>query len=137
MTGGKVPIVHLSQLRLFSSAAVEGVSATGVKAATLGKVDGARHIALEDDARARRSGVRHGDGREQGLSIGMSWCRENLLLVSQFNDLPEIHDRHPMGHVLDNGEVVTDEQQRETEFVLQVLQEVDDLRLDRDIEGGN
>ena len=39
-----------------------------------------------------------------------------------------------MGHVLDNRKVMADEQQREAEFLLQVLQQVDDLGLDRNVE---
>ena len=39
--------------------------------------------------------------------------------------------------MLDDGEVVADEQHREAEIALQVLQQVDDLRLDRDIERGH
>ncbi len=37
-------------------------------------------------------------------------------------------------HVLDDRQIVADEQQREAELLLQVLQQVDDLRLDRDVE---
>ena len=42
-----------------------------------------------------------------------------------------------MGQVLHNGQVVADEQQRQAELVLQVRQQVDDLRLDRDVERGD
>jgi serine kinase of HPr protein (carbohydrate metabolism regulator) len=39
--------------------------------------------------------------------------------------------------VLHHGEVVGDEQIGKAEAALQVLQQVDDLRLDRDVEGGD
>src|SRR5262249_17111489 len=39
-----------------------------------------------------------------------------------------------MRHVLNDGEIVTDEEEREAELALQILQQVDDLRLDRNIE---
>ena len=35
-----------------------------------------------------------------------------------------------MGHVLDDRKVVADEQQRETKLLLQVMQQIHDLRLD-------
>ena len=51
------------------------------------------------------------------------------------DDLAEVHDGDAVGHVLDNGEVVADEEQREAKLLLQVLQQVHDLRLDGNIEG--
>jgi hypothetical protein len=38
--------------------------------------------------------------------------------------------------VADHGEVVRDEEVGEVELLLEVLQQVDDLRLDGDVEGG-
>ena len=46
-----------AQRRLLRPAAVEGVGAAGVEAAALGRVDRARHVALQDDALARRAGL--------------------------------------------------------------------------------
>src|SRR5215472_18947696 len=42
-----------------------------------------------------------------------------------------------MRHMLNDGEIVTDEEEREAELSLQILQQVDDLRLDRNIERGD
>src|SRR5580704_11193066 len=60
---------------------------------------------------------------------------ENLPPVPELDDLAEIHHRHPMGQVLDNGEVVADEQEREPKLALQILQQVHDLGLDGHVEG--
>jgi hypothetical protein len=46
--------------------------------------------------------------------------RKDLPFRARFYDLAEIHDRHAMSHVLDDGEVVTYEQQRDAQFVLQI-----------------
>ncbi len=62
---------------------------------------------------------------------------ENALLRGELDDLAEIHDRDPMGHVLDDGEIMTDEEERKAELALQVLQQVDDLRLDGNVERGD
>ena len=53
------------------------------------------------------------------------------------NDLPQVHDQDAVRDVPDRCQVVTDEQVRETEVALQPLEQVDDLRLQRDIEGGD
>ena len=49
--------------------------------------------------------------------------------------LPEIHDRDVVAHMLHDAEVVADEQVGQTELFLQPAQQVQDLRLDRDVEG--
>src|SRR5439155_964927 len=51
------------------------------------------------------------------------------------DDLPQVHDRHPVAQVLDDAEVVRDEEHGEAEAPAQILQQVQDLRLDRDVEG--
>ena len=54
---------------------------------------------------------------------------------AQLDDPPEVHHRHPVAQVLDHAQVVGDEHQREVEPALQVAQQVQDLRLDRHVEG--
>ena len=62
---------------------------------------------------------------------------EDRALGRNFDDLAEVHHRHPVGHVLDDREIVADEQQREAQFLLDVLEQVDDLRLHRNVERGD
>ena len=50
---------------------------------------------------------------------------------------PEVHDGHPVADVLDDGQVVRNEEDREVVLLLQVLHQVEDLRLDRHVEGGD
>src|SRR5262245_66401484 len=59
---------------------------------------------------------------------------EDAFLRSELDDLAEIHDGNPMGHVLDDGEIMADEEERKAELALQILQQVHDLRLDGNIE---
>ena len=54
-----------------------------------------------------------------------------------FDDLSLGHDQDVVADVFDDGEVVRDEEVGEAEFFLQVLQEVDDFRLDVDVERGD
>ena len=53
------------------------------------------------------------------------------------DDRAEVHDRDPVGDVADDREVVRDEEVREVELLLQALEQVDDLRLDRHVECGH
>ena len=50
------------------------------------------------------------------------------------DDAAEIHDGDPVGDVPHHGEVVADEEVGEGEALLQVGEEIEDLRLDRDVE---
>ena len=50
------------------------------------------------------------------------------------DDRAQVHHGDAVGDVADDGEVVRDEQVGERELLLQLLEQVDDLRLDRDVE---
>ena len=50
------------------------------------------------------------------------------------NNFAQVHDRDPVRHVANDAEVVCNEQIRQTELVLKVLEQVDDLRLHRHIQ---
>ena len=50
------------------------------------------------------------------------------------DDPAEIHHRNALGDVLDNRQIVGDEEIGEPELLLQVLQQVDDLGLDRHVQ---
>src|SRR5580765_245941 len=54
---------------------------------------------------------------------------------ADFHHAPEIDYGDPVGQVFHHGEIVRDEQHREAATLLELLEQVDDLRLDRDIEG--
>ena len=49
--------------------------------------------------------------------------------------MSQIHDRDPVGNVAHDQKVMGDKEIGQTEFVLQLVEHVDDLRLDRDVEG--
>src|SRR2546427_3812856 len=58
----------------------------------------------------------------------------DVVRIGDLDDLALVHDHHLIGHVFDHGEVVRDEDVAHVVLVLQVLQQIQDLRLDRDIE---
>src|SRR5947207_4362533 len=113
------------------------VRAARPEAASVGRVERAGHIALEDDALAARSGPRHRYRGEQGLRVRVPRVGEQLALVRVFHDASQIHHRYACGDVLHDGEIVSDENVRQPEPLLEIGQEIDDLRLDRDVERGH
>ena len=56
------------------------------------------------------------------------------LRAADLDDAADVHDRDPVGDLADHREVVRDEDVGEVELVLEALQQVQDLRLHRDVE---
>jgi hypothetical protein len=127
----------LAQHRLLLAAARLGEGTARVEAAARRRREGARHVARQQHAHLAHAGIGPRDRRQQRLRIGMQRPRVEVALGGDLDQLAEIHHRHAVADVLHHGEVVGDEQIGEAEAALQVLQQVDDLRLDRDIEGGD
>ena len=62
---------------------------------------------------------------------------EQRPLLRQLDDAAQIHDGDAVRDVLDDGKVVGDEQIGHAEVALQIGQQVDHLRLHRDVERGD
>src|SRR5688572_31542547 len=62
---------------------------------------------------------------------------DHLCSITDLDDLAEIHHGNAIANVFDNAEIVRNEEIRQAELFLQILQEVEHLRLNRDIERGN
>ena len=89
-----------------------------------------------------RCGCRRCRGRAPGARTAGRACRgagvgEQLLGGRGLDDPAEVHHRDPVADVADHREVVGDEEVGQAELVLQVDEQVDDLRLDRHVEGGD
>jgi hypothetical protein len=56
--------------------------------------------------------------------------------LGELDDAAEIHDGDTGGDVLDDRKIVADEHVGELELAAQVHEQVEDLRLNRDVEGG-
>ena len=61
-------------------------------------------------------------------------CEKDLAHRAFFDDAAGVHHRDSIGMAGDDAQVVRDEQQREMKFLLHLFQQVEDLRLNRDIE---
>ena len=109
------------------------------EAAARGRVGGTRHVPFEHDPGSSSPLLRRFDRnrRQERLCIGVHRRPVDLLPRPDLDDLAEVHNGHTVGDMTHDGEIVCDEQIRESELLLQLLQEVHDLRLDRDVERGN
>ena len=111
-----------------------GVHAAGVEVATGRRVQRAGHVAGKQHARALQAGLGQRDRRQQRLRVRVARRGEQGRLVGNLDDAPEVHHRHPRGDVLDHRQVVRDEQVRQAELALQVLQQVEHLSLHRHVQ---
>lgn len=130
----RVAIAKVYRFREFLFADVHRERAAGMERAAGRRVGRTWHITRQDDAFFDFPRVGHRNGRHQSLGVRMLWRFEQFFRIRHFDDFPEVHDRHFVGHVLDDAQIVRDEQVGQVELFLQVEQKIDDLRLHRDVE---
>ena len=102
-----------------------------------GRVDGAGDVSGEADALFGGGGIGLGDGGDEGLGVGVAGGAVEFFGGAHFDDLAEIHDGEAVADVFDDGEVVGNEEVGEFHFLLEVHEEIEDLALDGDVEGGD
>jgi hypothetical protein len=107
-----------------------------VEHAAGGRVDRRRRLAPEHDLLARAVLARIRDRRcgQQRDRVRVDRLDVELLRRRELHHLAEVHDRDPVRHVAHDRQVVGDEDVGEPELVLEVVEQVDDLSLDRDVE---
>ena len=108
-----------------------------METAARGWIHRRRHVAGEDDPLALRlhGGIGYRHRREESLAIRVERTLVEVDAVRELDDLPQIHHGDAVADVLHHRKVVRDEEVGELEPILELLEEVDDLRLDRDVEG--
>src|SRR3954454_21481399 len=136
VAGGEVALTLRLEQRLLLGADLLHLRAARVETACRRRVGRARHVAARNDALLARGAarIRHRDSRQQRAGVRVAWVRIELVAVGDLHDLAEVHHGHAVAHVTYDREVVRDQDQRQVVFALQVAQQVQDLRLDRDIE---
>ncbi len=142
MTRREARAAKIDELGPLDTAHVGCVAAARMKPATARGVDRARHLALEDDPLASCDSVLlaclyHRDRGQQRLGVGVDRARVEVVGRRDLDDDAQVHHRDPVGDVADDAEVVGDEDVGEVELVLEVVEQVDDLRLDRHVERRN
>ena len=81
-----------------------------------------------------RFGIGVGAALKQSLGVRMQRLGEELLGRRLLDDPAQIHDGDVLADVAHHRQVVRDEQVGEPEILLQTHQQVENLRLDRDVE---
>lgn len=64
----------------------------------------------------------------------MQRVRIQIVGRSELNDIAEVHNGDTVADVLDDVEVMRNEEERQSELLLQVVQQVDDLGLDGNVQ---
>src|SRR5437660_9791993 len=67
----------------------------------------------------------------------MEWCVVELVARRHLDQLAGVHHRDTMADVSYYRQIVSHKQVRQVELLPQVLQQIDDLRLDGHVEGGD
>ncbi|MPN05821.1 hypothetical protein SDC9_153075 [bioreactor metagenome] len=117
-------IAKITELRLALKAFFRAAGAAGGKAAAFGQIYCALHVALEDNALFIIVRVGLWYGGQKRLRVGMQHVAKQLAGGRCLDYLAEIHDRHGVACVLDDGHFVRDEHHCHAEFFAKVHYQV-------------
>ncbi len=67
----------------------------------------------------------------------MQWALENVVTLAELDNAAEVHHRYSIAEMAHHRQVMGDEKVGEPQIILQIAQQVDDLRLDRHVQGGD
>ena len=95
------------------------------------RIPGRRHR----DLLPGTNGIDDGDRPHEAVRIRMERAAEQHLPPTGFHDAPLVHDGHSRAEESDDREIVRDEEVRKVVLALELAKEIQDLSLDRDVEG--
>ena len=78
--------------------------------------------------------VQAGERAEQPAGVGMGGAAAQLVGRRGLDDLPGVHDHHPVGDLQQQRQVVGDEEDREAQPLLELEDLAQDLALDHDVQ---
>src|SRR5215510_11209028 len=131
---GDAPVARAEVTRLVGHATRHDLRAARVERAAGREPGQVRGLAADGIERLLAAELRH--RADQGARVGMLGGVEELAYRRLLDDLARVHDGHPVAHLRDDPEVVRHEDQGHAGLALDVLQEVQVLRLDRHVEVG-
>lgn len=134
--GNAVACANAAHRRRFRTAAFGGIATAVAEGAARGTVHNAGHLAQHLYALTIlvHLGVSDGNGREQRTGIGVQRVAVQLLAGGNLHNFAEVHDDDTVADMLDHRQVMGNEQVGNAQLRLQVLQQVDDLRLNRNVQ---
>ena len=130
MTGYRMPRQPLFQLRCFLRTELLRDGAARMKLAARWRVSRIGRLAFQPDALSSVF-VNGGDGRQERSGIGVERVRVQFLCRGQFHDLAQVHHRDAVAHVFYHTEIMRDENVGQGMELLEILEEIENLRLDR------
>src|SRR6266446_8474077 len=98
------------------------------------RVNRAWNLALQSNPLSLHFWIRNRDRRQQRFGIGVQRRGIKLAGGRGLDDATEIHHRNALADMLDDRQIMGNKEISKTEFLLQVLQQIDDLSLDRHIQ---
>ena len=90
--------------------------------------------AADDRQRDARRDLEAGDGAQQGARVGMLGAVEDVVHRALLHDPSQVHHDHLTGDLGDDAQVVRDEDDGRPVLALELAQEVQHLRLGRDVD---
>ena len=124
------------EIRFLSETAVDGETAAWVELATRRKVGEVGRQSRDGEQLAAKLLVDAGDGAQQRPGVGMLRSAEDGLGRALLHHPAGVHHHHPGADAGDHRHVVGDQHDRGAELAVEVLELLQDLRLDRDVERG-
>jgi hypothetical protein len=130
-----VVIPYRIELDFCNLAAVFDQRTSSLELAAWRWVKGAGHIPCKFLNTLGTFLLRSRDSGEEGEGVRVKRSVEEFLRGCILHDVTEIHDGDPVTDVAHDMEVVGNEKITEPKTVLEILEQVDDLRLDGNIQG--
>ena len=133
--GDRPPFRYFAQRRRTALALRHPTRTAGVKSTAARRIDVAGNLARQHGEALAVVGV--GDRRQQRLRIRVERFGEQRAGRRGLHQLAQVHHGDPVGHQAHHAQIVRDEQIGEREALLQVVEKVEYLGLDRHVEGGD
>ena len=133
MARHKVVGANLPHFGYHMSTDLCAVFAAGVELTALGRINRAGNISLQHFRLSRSLLVCRGDGIQKRFCVGVQGMGKNIVRRGHFHHVAQIHHADAVRNVFYNGEVMGDEHISQVLFFLQLLEEVDNLRLNGNV----
>jgi len=111
--------------------------AAGMETAPRRSLHRPRLVAMQQNSLLPGTGLRRGNSGKKSLRIRMGRIAVEFISSGNLNNFTEIHNRNTVRYVLHHRKVVCNKEVSQAEITLEILEKVDDLRLDRNIKRRN
>ena len=129
-----IGLADLRQLRSFMFAPIKHLRATWIESATFGNGVQARHGAI-DLVEALTIDFHVWNRGHQACRVGMLRMIDHLMHRAHFDNAACIHHGHTVAGFCNHTHVVRDQHDGSTALFTNVLEQADDLRLNRNVQG--